>query len=293
MADKAVLGLCELLALLFGLPFGEDLYNEKPVTWPHGLYLAIGLIFAVVGPIFPWIRTRAWVPESVSGSFTRAALDARFWIGALMAIFLVSVAPDVYRRAIQPAVATGAIGVMPIGSAPVRSPAPPSSDALQFYRQLAKFVRSNVDEIRDGIYRVDQALFTNYDTMQGNGPQPLHSLFAQLVSVTVQRSIETLDASTQLASEQINGPEVVGYLQMFMAEYARWQDNVLAFQRGAGLADTPYLEEAIAQLQKADERAFGNLRDLKALDPKGPKLDENLLASRNGFFVRWREQIKK
>ena len=47
LADKAVLGLCETLALLFGLPFGEDLYNDKSVTGWHLSYLAIGLLFAV------------------------------------------------------------------------------------------------------------------------------------------------------------------------------------------------------------------------------------------------------
>jgi hypothetical protein len=29
-ADNAVLGICEMLGLLFGLPFGEDLYHDKP-----------------------------------------------------------------------------------------------------------------------------------------------------------------------------------------------------------------------------------------------------------------------
>ena len=48
-ADKAVLGICELLGLLFGLPFGEDLYRDRPFgeipIW-HWLYLAIAIFFA-------------------------------------------------------------------------------------------------------------------------------------------------------------------------------------------------------------------------------------------------------
>ncbi len=110
LADKAVLGLCEMLALLFGLPFGEDLYNEKSITWLHLFYLAIGLLFAVSGPMWPWVRTRTWLPESVSASFTRAALDARYWLAGLFLIFLFGVAPDVYRRATEPIVPPPAMG---------------------------------------------------------------------------------------------------------------------------------------------------------------------------------------
>lgn len=51
MVDKAIISLCEVLALLFGLPFGEDLYRGTRITYQHLFYLAIGLIFAVGGPM--------------------------------------------------------------------------------------------------------------------------------------------------------------------------------------------------------------------------------------------------
>ena len=109
-ADKAMLGLCETLALLFGLPFGEDLYNDKPVTGWHLFYLAIGLVFAVVGPMWPWIRTRTWLPTSVAASLSKAPLDARLWIAVLLLLFLYGTAPEIYQRAtapVAPRVGTG------------------------------------------------------------------------------------------------------------------------------------------------------------------------------------------
>ena len=102
LADKAMLGLCEVLALLFGLPFGEDLYSEKPVTGWHLFYLAIGLLFAVTGPMWPWIRTRTWLPASIAASLSKAPLDARLWIAALLLLFLYGTAPEIYRRATAP-----------------------------------------------------------------------------------------------------------------------------------------------------------------------------------------------
>jgi hypothetical protein len=102
-ADKAMLGLCELLALLFGLPFGEDLYNDKPVTRWHLFYLAIGVLFAVAGPMWPWIRTRTWLPAGAIASLSKAPLDARLWIAALLLLFIYATGPELYKRAVSPA----------------------------------------------------------------------------------------------------------------------------------------------------------------------------------------------
>ena len=103
--DKAVLSLFELLALMFGLPFGDDLFHEKPVTNLHLVYLGIGALFALGGPMFPLVRTIIWIPKGVTSSISSAARDARIWIAILLIFFLYGVAPDIYRRATAPVAA--------------------------------------------------------------------------------------------------------------------------------------------------------------------------------------------
>jgi hypothetical protein len=66
--------------------------------WP----LAIGLSFAVTGPMWPLIRIISWIPKKVSASFSRAALDARIWIAILLLLFVYGTAPEIYQRATQP-----------------------------------------------------------------------------------------------------------------------------------------------------------------------------------------------
>lgn len=47
--DRVVFGICELLALLFGLPFGEDLYRNAPITRQHYFYLPWPSFLPVLG----------------------------------------------------------------------------------------------------------------------------------------------------------------------------------------------------------------------------------------------------
>ena len=133
LADKAMLGLCELLALLFGLPFGDDLYHDKPIAsigvW-HWFYLGIAALFAVTGPMWPWLRTRTWLPAGVTASLSKAPLDARVWIAALLLLFLYGTAPEIYQRATAPA---------PLPSvAPIQAQLDAANRELQAERQKAK-----------------------------------------------------------------------------------------------------------------------------------------------------------
>jgi hypothetical protein len=116
-ADKGMFGLCELLALLFGLPFGEDLYHGNPITGWHWFYLVIAILFAAGGPMWPWIRTREWMPEKVSTSLSKVGSDARIWVAVLLLLFVYVTGPEIYRRATKPLPISGAIEVAPAPTA--------------------------------------------------------------------------------------------------------------------------------------------------------------------------------
>src|SRR5258708_14835428 len=100
--DGAVLAVSELLFLLFGLRFGDDLYHAKPITLLHWSYLAVAVICAIGGPMWPTIRNR-WASPAVAASIAMAARDARIWIALLLIFFLYGTAPEIYKWASIPA----------------------------------------------------------------------------------------------------------------------------------------------------------------------------------------------
>jgi hypothetical protein len=91
-SDNAVLGVCELLGLLFGLPFGEDLYRRAPVSISHWFYLAAGILFAALGPIWPSMRKR-FPKNAVVLATGRAAYEPRNWILVLLVFFVYLTRP--------------------------------------------------------------------------------------------------------------------------------------------------------------------------------------------------------
>jgi hypothetical protein len=112
-ADNAVLGICEMLGLLFGLPFGEDLYHDKlfsEISAWHWFYLAVGIFFAGAGFMFPWLRRRTWVPERLSASLSRATLGARVSIVTLLLLFVYLIGTEIYMRAEAPKPLSGSTG---------------------------------------------------------------------------------------------------------------------------------------------------------------------------------------
>ncbi|MGC2776486.1 MAG: hypothetical protein WA418_12735 [Bradyrhizobium sp.] len=103
--DGAVLAVSELLFLLFGLPFGDDLYHDHPIPLLHWVYLGVAIACAVAGPMWPTVRNR-WASPVVAASIATAARDARIWIALLLMFLLYGVAPDIYRRARVPDIAS-------------------------------------------------------------------------------------------------------------------------------------------------------------------------------------------
>jgi hypothetical protein len=138
--DKAVFGLCELLALLFGLPFGEDLYNDRPIAAWHYFYLAVAVLLAIGGPMWPWIKTRSWISESLSSSVSQAARDARLWVVLLLVLFVYVTGRDVYPRTAASApsaadIAQAVVDKLPKGN-PTSSPVAPVSPAEPYVNPL-------------------------------------------------------------------------------------------------------------------------------------------------------------
>ena len=193
LADKAVLGLCETLALLFGLPFGEDLYNDKSVTGWHLSYLAIGLLFAVAGPLWPWIRTRAWLPANVSASLSRAALDARIWIAALLLLFIYGTGPEIYRRATEPIRQTEqphtTSNVTPTGPS---KPLIPPGDTIISDLQLTKEVENLRSRVDDLTRQRDVAAAEARDLKARSSSSPTPLTFGPLKALALAKAVGSI-----------------------------------------------------------------------------------------------------
>jgi len=182
--DGAVLAVSELLFLLFGLPFGDALYHDKPITAQHWLYLSIAILCAIGGPMWPTIRNKYASPR-VASSVANAARDARVWIAVLLVFFLYMAAPDIYLRATKPIVASGPIGAMPVGAGSVD----------ETIAQAAKNVTSERDE---AIKSAARAAKERDDALR-----ELENLRHQKVNVPPQR------AQAPTPSEPINWENII------------------------------------------------------------------------------------
>jgi hypothetical protein len=87
-ADGAVAGISELLALLFGLPFGDDLYRDKPISGWHLFYFAVAILFAIGGPMWPYMRKKSWVSKNFIARVSAGATDPWNWVAMLVVLFL-------------------------------------------------------------------------------------------------------------------------------------------------------------------------------------------------------------
>jgi hypothetical protein len=99
--DHAVLGLCEILALMFGLPPGEALFRGEPLSLRLVGFIVAGAFFAALGPGWPAVRKK-FPQQTLVLSIGRIASDARYWLAIILVGFLYAASPEMYRRATAP-----------------------------------------------------------------------------------------------------------------------------------------------------------------------------------------------
>jgi hypothetical protein len=102
--DLAVLGFCELMGLMFGLPPSEALYRGEPISARMLLFALIGIIFAALGPLWPKLKRQ--LPRRFSARFVRVASDFQWWMILLITLFFSQVFSDLTRET-QHAATTG------------------------------------------------------------------------------------------------------------------------------------------------------------------------------------------
>jgi hypothetical protein len=101
VSDHAVLGFCEILALMFGLPPGEALFRGEPLSLRLFGFIVMGVIFAALGPAWPAVRKK-FPQQTLVLSLSRIASDARYWLAIVLVGFLYVASPEMYRRATVP-----------------------------------------------------------------------------------------------------------------------------------------------------------------------------------------------
>lgn len=85
--SRAVFALCELLALMFGLPPGEALLRGDDIDLRMAVFIFLGLFFAVLGPVWPTMRKK-FPNQALLASIGRVSSDFRWWTVVLLAFFL-------------------------------------------------------------------------------------------------------------------------------------------------------------------------------------------------------------
>jgi len=84
--DLAVLGFCELVGLMFGLPPSEAFYRGDPISVRMVMFGIIGIVFAVIGPLWPRLKQR--LPRRFAARFVRVASDFKWWMAILLGFYL-------------------------------------------------------------------------------------------------------------------------------------------------------------------------------------------------------------
>jgi hypothetical protein len=133
--DHAVLGLCEILALMFGLPPGEALFRGDPLSLRLVGFIVAGAVFAALGPGWPAVR-KSFPQQTLVLSLGRIAADARYWLVIILVGFLYAASPEMYQRATAPAGPTA--DEIVTATAPIKAKLDAANRQLQEEREKAK-----------------------------------------------------------------------------------------------------------------------------------------------------------
>jgi len=150
-SDRAVAAQCDLLALVFGLPFGDDLYHDISIPGRHIAFLFLGLMIAAFGHMWP--RIKGAVPKRIADTVALAALDFRLWVVLLLAIFVVLIAPEIYQRAVESGptaeqIAKAVVHEMPTNNAATSST--PTAPGPFLFAYKLPYIQSPADRAKFG-----------------------------------------------------------------------------------------------------------------------------------------------
>ena len=82
----SVITFSELVGFMFALPAGDALYRGDPVSSRMIVFAVIGLSFVLLGPNWPWLKSR--LPRRFAASITRVGSDFRWWLAVLILGFI-------------------------------------------------------------------------------------------------------------------------------------------------------------------------------------------------------------
>jgi hypothetical protein len=157
---------------MFGLPPAEALYHGNPIDFRMLCFIAAGCFFAGLGTAWPTVRKK-FPQQALVLSVGRMASDARYWLVVFLAGFLYAAAPEIYRRATTPVAVTGAIGVMPIGSALLEDAIKAATAKIREERDSGLLNLARVSKERDDLAqqlqqsRKSSSPTTSYDRKMG------------------------------------------------------------------------------------------------------------------------------
>ena len=280
-ADKAVLGLFEVLALLFALPFGDDLYNDRAATAWHVAYLVFGCFLAIGGPMFPLIRK--W--PGLSNRLASTAREPRTWIAILPLFFVYNAAPEIYQRAtsspkrppsaaeiaeavvhILPRNVSGAGITVPAQTVPVIQPPPAASltsEQVQLRTALRAFALYRIKILWSLESSLADDMMGRYNGINHNNSSPANQLFSESIAGSIEPSYDRLiNPLVNSRIDNIDPNQVMEDIFQFFNSYYKMQALIEDYGQVSGVAPNNDHNQLL-NWKAEDEKSLAALRELR------------------------------